>query len=932
MRFVILCLSLVLYPALCLRPLVAAPSVDLRGEIISSGVPPFSDTWDRMLQRDISAVTRPGGPKRSREVKSKPMPVVPRFRGPTGEEVAPRLAPGSDVPFFPPGPLAPQTADTGFMTSNLLDEINTLGGYIPPDTMGAIGPNHFVVTINSSIAVYTRAGARLSHVSLDSFFTVIVDGTTYPRNSTTDPRILFDQRSNRWFASVLEFGQPSGSNNHIMLAVSRTSDPIGGTWDKYVIPVGIPRSGPDTFFTDFETLGVDDNGVYLGMRIFGKFSPDVAKIAATQKASLVAVSPSLGAVYQWSDITDMWSSPQPAHNQDPVPPSGAAWFVSSSSSTRANIHYRRLTWSGGVPTLSATSVVTTPGYAVPPNAPANGSSVPVNVTDDRLQMAVIRGNRLWTCRNVGLDSSGGGSSATRCGCEWFELDVSGVSPSLFQSGRVYDPASSNPRYYYFPSVMVNGQGHAVMGFSGSKSTEYIGAYACGRLSADAAGAMGAVMTIKAGEAPYQRTDGSGRNRWGDYSYTSLDPNDGMSIWTIQEYASNLASSIWSTWTTRLSSPAPTLDNPAAVGCQGQTGCVLSLTGTGFYDPGPGYANRLNVSLTGDGISNYQVTYDSSTSATATFDTAPDATSGPRNVTLTNPDGQLATVTGGFTILAPPVFTVQPSSLVRCIGQSATFCVTAGGSPPLSYQWSKNGDSIPGATSSCYTIPSCSLTDAGDYTCAVSNSCGTVSSSVASLGVGSCATIPEAKATSSADPVALIDKVVTAAFGDVFYVQEPALKSGIRAHRTGYAASIGAVLDLSGVVQTNADGEREIEAGVIVPDGTATIDPVALNNKWIGGGDWPSPGLGQGGILGGVGLNNIGLLIRTLGKFSFVDASTFTVDDGSGVNLKCVVPAGVTLNPAWQYVVVTGISSCYTVGTDLNRRLLVRDQADIIPIM
>jgi len=88
------------------------------------------------------------------------------------------------------------------------------------------------------------------------------------------------------------------------------------------------------------------------------------------------------------------------------------------------------------------------------------------------------------------------------------------------------------------------------------------------------------------------------------------------------------------------------------------------------------------------------------------------------------------------------------------------------------------------------------------------------------------------------------------------------------------------------------------------------------------------GAGQRGVTGGFGLNNIGLLVRIWGRFIYVDASSFLVDDGGGTPVKCVVPEGVTLDPAWQYVGVTGISSCYKSGDDLMPLLRVRDASDI----
>src|SRR5262249_11455428 len=48
--------------------------------------------------------------------------------------------------------------------------------------------------------------------------------------------------------------------------------------------------------------------------------------------------------------------------------------------------------------------------------------------------------------------------------------------------------------------------------------------------------MQAVATLKAGEDTYRKTFGGGRNRWGDYSATCVDPSDDQTLWTIQEYA------------------------------------------------------------------------------------------------------------------------------------------------------------------------------------------------------------------------------------------------------------------------------------------------------------------------------------------------------------------------------------------------------------
>jgi hypothetical protein len=85
--------------------------------------------------------------------------------------------------------------------------------------------------------------------------------------------------------------------------------------------------------------------------------------------------------------------------------------------------------------------------------------------------------------------------------------------------------------------------------------------------------------------------------------------------------------------------------------------------------------------------------------------------------------------------SPPVITKQPKSVKIMVGQTATFKVTATGTPPLSYQWKKNGAEIPGATNSSYTTPPATRQDNGSlFNVTVSNIAGSVDSRDAKLSV------------------------------------------------------------------------------------------------------------------------------------------------------------------------------------------------------
>ena len=115
-----------------------------------------------------------------------------------------------------------------------------------------------------------------------------------------------------------------------------------------------------------------------------------------------------------------------------------------------------------------------------------------------------------------------------------------------------------------------------------------------------------------------------------------------------------------------------------------------------------------------------------------------------------PSGTVDTVTGvasnsTITIVegsgspAAPTITRQPRNQTVTVGQKATFKVQATGTPPLSYQWRKNGTDIPGATSSKYATPPTTLEDNGSmFSVVVSNSAGSVTSRNAGLTVTSAA--------------------------------------------------------------------------------------------------------------------------------------------------------------------------------------------------
>lgn len=82
--------------------------------------------------------------------------------------------------------------------------------------------------------------------------------------------------------------------------------------------------------------------------------------------------------------------------------------------------------------------------------------------------------------------------------------------------------------------------------------------------------------------------------------------------------------------------------------------------------------------------------------------------------------------------APPVIDYQPRPQQVILYQAAALGVIASGTPPLFYQWSKNGALIPGATNDQLVFPQAQFADAAVYSVTVSNSQGAATSTNAAL--------------------------------------------------------------------------------------------------------------------------------------------------------------------------------------------------------
>lgn len=152
---------------------------------------------------------------------------------------------------------------------------------------------------------------------------------------------------------------------------------------------------------------------------------------------------------------------------------------------------------------------------------------------------------------------------------------------------------------------------------------------------------------------------------------------------------------------------------------------VSSSAAMFSASGPAFPATINPGQTIPFTVSFAPTATGNASGVITV--ASDASNAPTAVAVSG---------SGVATATAPTISSQPAAQSVIAGQTATFSVTATGTAPLAYQWSKNGTAISGATAASYTTPATTSADNGaNFTVAVSNSGGNVTSNAAALTVG-----------------------------------------------------------------------------------------------------------------------------------------------------------------------------------------------------
>jgi hypothetical protein len=552
------------------------------------------------------------------------MPVT--ANSPNGPDVVPLVGPVCvstdlrDLPYIPPAPktlgrlLGPyphreNRSPSGSQTSGLVEIESLIKGVLqpvpampsplltfggmnaaqvganvpPPDTIGDVGPNHYVQAVNDAFRIFNKLGNPRTPVTTFNSFFAPLKGTPCGENQNGgDPFVFYDQLADRWvitdFASAepkptppqqpefpgLEPLGPGPGPFYECIGVSRTGDPVAGGWCLYALQTD--PANP-TQFGDYPKFGLWNNpqpgGAYHftvnlisgppttfdGVRAFALDRRSMLNGGVANAIAFTITLATLGAAFDLVPATFRTGSAPPAGEdefllavdltEDVILTQVKGWLFHVDFVTPANSTL------GVGANHAPNALITVNGFRNAPRevVPQRGTMQKLHTLGDRIMTPVVYQNRggtesLWAAQTVFVTSDG------PTGIRWYQFNVTGGN---FPATAVQQQDWSNGNdglWRWMPSIAVDAHGNMAIGYSVSSPSIFPGIRYAGRRATDPLNDLSqgeAIMTNGGGSQTYAEA-----GRWGDYTMTTIDPSDGLSFWHTNEYYPRTADHAWFT--------------------------------------------------------------------------------------------------------------------------------------------------------------------------------------------------------------------------------------------------------------------------------------------------------------------------------------------------------------------------------------------------
>ncbi|MGE5424104.1 MAG: T9SS type A sorting domain-containing protein [Syntrophothermus sp.] len=403
------------------------------------------------------------------------------------------------------------------------------GNSVPPDTYGEIGPNHYFQVVNTSYAIYNKAGQLILGPLGNS---TIWNGMPHNENSG-DAVVLYDETADRWLFT--QFSLPA-EGDYQMIAISQTPDPTG-PWYRYQYQFN--------FMPDYPKFGVWQDGYYMSSNNFGWGWMGNGAYAFDRNAMLSGQPDAVRISFEMSPGSDGFVTLYPSDCDGTLPPAGTPnyfGFIKTSSPQSFGIYEFHADFVNPEASTFGNKLVlpVTAFSSYIDGIPQLGTSAKLETLSDRLMYRLQY--RKFSDHEAMVVNHSVNTGSGNSGIRWYEFRKTTGPWNIYQEST-YAPDNN---YRWMGSIAMDTAGSIGLGYSVSSSSMYPSIRYTGRHKNDPLNQM----TIAEGsiiEGTGSQTGvWSGRSRWGDYSGMSIDPAAPTTFWFTTEYYPVTTSMGWHT--------------------------------------------------------------------------------------------------------------------------------------------------------------------------------------------------------------------------------------------------------------------------------------------------------------------------------------------------------------------------------------------------
>jgi hypothetical protein len=462
--------------------------------------------------------------------------------------------------------------ETGIQVSGFVGLVSnkTCGTCTPPDVQIAAGQHEVVEMINNFIGIWGKDNHTLEKlVRINDMFSLTKN------DNTSDPNILYDLSSHRWFSSIMLINK-NVNKTAVLAAASTTDDPLG-TWN--IFKFNVTDDMNVSYCPDRPLIGTSNDKVVISVNIV---PPDDSgscynsgnsasgfQVAVVNKSDMISDT---NRPLQTKLIHDMWRI-----SMIPVKDNEGTMLFLVSAGWEHSTAIKVISFDGLPPKLRYMCYM--PEFInqtnIPPDAKQPGTDISIDTADSRVLDATFKDGKIWLA--LGDSCKPRDSDQPRSCIRLIQVDTTNSSAfyDCNDKERISGNVSMNldighhDTYYYRPALELDSRGNLFVVFGYSSTQGVFPSLAVLKLSKlDNGSLQFNAALLKDGTRnttserglfePNQTCPHKEESdplpehqcsRYGDYFSAARDPVDPLSIWVAGQYYDNTT---YSTYIAKLS--------------------------------------------------------------------------------------------------------------------------------------------------------------------------------------------------------------------------------------------------------------------------------------------------------------------------------------------------------------------------------------------